>query len=206
LGDRRYLSWLCGAFDEAEGEIESGAEEALAAGHLAGVGLMVVSGEVEQAVEDEDLDFGGEGVPLSCGLLAGGVDGDGQVAGRLFAAPDAWNWLGGEREDVGGFVLVAEVAVEGLDVLVGGEKDADCAFESDGGLRLAEVCAERADRGQALVAAGCVGCGRGRTRFRGGSSVGVRVRCQVWVEEDHRARGYLPRQTVPNLFLFYAKC
>jgi hypothetical protein len=40
------------AFDEALRQAELGAEAALAAGHLACIGLMVVASEMEQAVED----------------------------------------------------------------------------------------------------------------------------------------------------------
>ena len=42
------------------GQAEGGAEKALAASHLSRVGLVVVAGEVKQAVEDEDLEFRGQ--------------------------------------------------------------------------------------------------------------------------------------------------
>ena len=48
-----------GAFYQSLGEAEAGAEFLFAAGHLAGVGFVVVAGEVEEAVEDEDLQFAG---------------------------------------------------------------------------------------------------------------------------------------------------
>jgi len=51
--------YIC-AFDEALREAETGAEEAFAAGHLSCVGLMVMTGEMEQAVEDENFDLNGE--------------------------------------------------------------------------------------------------------------------------------------------------
>jgi hypothetical protein len=71
-----------GALDEALGKAETGAEEALAASHFAVVGLVVVTGEVEEAVEDEDLDFSGEGMALLGGLTAGGGNADGKIAGN----------------------------------------------------------------------------------------------------------------------------
>ena len=119
---------LC-AFDEAVGEFEFAAEFSFAGGHLALVGLVVFAGEVEQAVEDEDLYFGVEGVVVGGGLAGGGVDGDGEVAGVLRG------YLGwrGEAEDVGGLVLAAIGAVEALEFGVGGEEDVDLAFEADGG-------------------------------------------------------------------------
>jgi hypothetical protein len=103
---------------------------------------------MEKAVEDEDFDFSAEGVALAGCLSAGGIGADGEVAGRLLCGPDAGDGIGGEGEDVGGLVLAAEVAVEGLDFLVGGEQNADGAFEAHGGLSLAEEGGERADRWQ----------------------------------------------------------
>jgi hypothetical protein len=50
-GTFEIRSYFC-AFDEAFREGEAGTEEAFAAGHLAGVGFVVVTGEMEQAVED----------------------------------------------------------------------------------------------------------------------------------------------------------
>jgi hypothetical protein len=46
------------------GRPSRGAEQTLAASHLAGVGFVVVAGEMKQAVKDEDLDFCGERVAL----------------------------------------------------------------------------------------------------------------------------------------------
>jgi hypothetical protein len=51
--------YIC-AFDETLRQVEFGAEEAFAAGHLASVGFVVVTGEMEQAMENENFDFGGE--------------------------------------------------------------------------------------------------------------------------------------------------
>ncbi len=56
-----FGSWMLCAFDEAVGEPEFAAEFGFAGGHLAFVGLVVFAGEVEEAVEDEDLYFGVEG-------------------------------------------------------------------------------------------------------------------------------------------------
>jgi hypothetical protein len=50
------------------------------AGHLAVVGFVVVAEEMENAVEDEDLEFVGEGAAEFFGIAAGGGGGDGDVA------------------------------------------------------------------------------------------------------------------------------
>jgi hypothetical protein len=133
------------AFDEALRQAEAGAEPALAAGHLAGVGFVVVTGEMEQAVKDEDFDFGRERMTLLAGLAQRGGDADGQVTGDLFSA-DAF---GGKGEHVGGFVLVAELAIEFANRRVGGEQHCDLAFEANGGLRFGEKTCQGAGGGQA---------------------------------------------------------
>jgi hypothetical protein len=76
------------------GKVELVAEFLLAAGHFAVVGFVVVSGEVEQAVEDKDFQLAGEGVALSGGLAEGGFYADGEVAGVFFFVLD--EVLGGE--------------------------------------------------------------------------------------------------------------
>ena len=48
------------ALDEALRQVEFGAEQAFAAGHLAFVGFVVVTGEMEQTVKNENFDFGRE--------------------------------------------------------------------------------------------------------------------------------------------------
>ncbi len=175
--------WLS-AFDEALGQAKLGAEKTFAAGHLAGVGFVIVAGEVEQAVQDEDLDFGGERVALFRCLAARGGDADGQVAGNFFLFLD--EGVGGKGEDVGRLVFATEAAVEAADGLVGGEQDGDLAAQTDGGLGICEKAGEGAW--------GWDGCWRrfgtygrrgtlsSRSGLRGGELV------QIWVEKDHRAR------------------
>jgi len=134
--------YIC-AFDETLREAQLCAEESFAAGHLAGVGFVIVTGEVEQAVEDEDLNFCRERMTLVNGLLERSGDGDGQVAGDFFSA----NAIGGKGEHVGHLVLIAELAVELADGHVGGEQDGDFAFETDCGLRFGEKAAQSAGGG-----------------------------------------------------------
>jgi hypothetical protein len=75
-----------GALDEALRESEFGAEEALAAGHLAGVGLVVVAGQVQQTVENKHLDFSGERVALFGCVAQRRGDADGEIAGDLLGS------------------------------------------------------------------------------------------------------------------------
>jgi hypothetical protein len=53
-----------------------GAKLAFAAGHLALIGLMIVSGQMEQAVENEHLDLRGERMALLDGLTERGGHAD----------------------------------------------------------------------------------------------------------------------------------
>jgi len=68
--------------------MELGAEAALAARHLAGVGCVVVAGEVQQAVQDEDFELCAKEVAVLSGLAAGGWNADGEVAGDFFLVLD----------------------------------------------------------------------------------------------------------------------
>jgi hypothetical protein len=77
---------------------------------LPGVGFVIVAGEVEQAVQDQDLDFDGERVVLFLCLAARGGHADSEVAGNFFLSLD--KGIGGKREDVGRLVYAAELAVE----------------------------------------------------------------------------------------------
>ena len=174
----------CGlhALDETLGEAKAGSQETLAAGHQAGVGFVVVAGEVEQAVENQHLDLGGEGMALFEGLTERGGDRDGQVAGDFFGA----NAIGGEGKHVGGLVFTAELAVEAADGEVGGELHGDFALEADGGLGQGQKTGQGAGGGQAeILFRDCRM--RGRQLLRR-SFLGRGVGVQIWVEEDHLAR------------------
>jgi hypothetical protein len=116
------------AFDETVRKIEFAAEFDFAGCHFALVGLVVFAGQVEEAVEDEDLYFGFERVVVSGGLAGCGVERNGEVAGVLCGY---FGWCG-EAEDVGGFVLATIGAVEALELGVGGEEDVYLAFEAHG--------------------------------------------------------------------------
>ena len=58
-GTELYCIGLFDALDEALREVELGAELAFAAGHLAGVGFVIVAAEMKQAVKNQHLQFAG---------------------------------------------------------------------------------------------------------------------------------------------------
>lgn len=102
-----------------------GAPAGLGAAHAAAVGFVVVAEEVEEAVEEEDAEFG-RGV-----VAVGGGLGGGAVPGNSYVAQWALGLAGGKREDVGGVVLAEEVAVHALEAGVGGNEAAEGAAEGD---------------------------------------------------------------------------
>ena len=71
----------CGAFDEALGQTEARAQYAFAASHLAVVDFVVVAGEMQQAVEDQNFDFDGQRVTLFASLAQCSRHADGEIAG-----------------------------------------------------------------------------------------------------------------------------
>jgi hypothetical protein len=72
-----------GALDEGGGETEFAAEGGFAGGHFAVVGFVVLAGEVEEAVEEEDANFVAQGVAVGGGLTGCGFERDGEIA-RVF--------------------------------------------------------------------------------------------------------------------------
>jgi hypothetical protein len=95
---------------------------------------VVEAGQVEETVEEEDFDLGGDGVAICRGLAGCGFEGDGEISGVLVGE----GWRCGETKDVGRLVLATEVSVEAAEGVIGGEKDIDVALEACGEARSAE--------------------------------------------------------------------
>ena len=138
------------AGDESVWEAEFGAEVGFARGHLARVGLVVEACEVEEAVEEEDAEFGLKRVTEAGGLSSGGFEGDGEVAGVLVGGGKAGLGRGGEAENVGGHVFSAIGAIETLQLGIGGEQDVHGADKTDGGAGAVEEAGEGGLRWEGL--------------------------------------------------------
>jgi len=93
-------------------ELETGAQQTLAAGHFAVIYLVIIAGEVQETVEDEHLDLSGKRMALLGGLTERRGYADSQVTGDLFRSWAGICALGGKRQNVCGFVLAAEPGVE----------------------------------------------------------------------------------------------
>jgi len=111
---------------------------------------VVEAGEVEEAVEEEDAEFGFERVVEVRGLAGGGIERDGEVAGMLVSGGEAGHGLGGEAEDVGGLVLATEGAIEAFELGVGGEEDVDVAPESESGAGAVKEARQRGPGGRGV--------------------------------------------------------
>jgi hypothetical protein len=109
--------------------VEFGAELLLESAHLTAIGFVIVPGEVQHAVKDENFQLGEQIVADFGGLGAGGLERDGDVAA-------CGGICGGKGKHVGGLILAAELQVEALNFGVAGEQDVDLAGEAGGALSL----------------------------------------------------------------------
>lgn len=122
---------------------------------------MIEAGEVEEAMEQENAEFGFEWMAEAGGLAGGGVEGDGEVAGVLMrggkAGDGGWERARREAEDVGRLVFAAEGTVEAFELGVGGEEDIDGAGEADGGAGAIEEAREGGLGGHGVERLGATG-------------------------------------------------
>jgi hypothetical protein len=115
-------------------QTEPRTQTTLAARHLPFVGFMIVTGQMEQAMKNEYLNFRGERVSLLNRLAPGGGHTDRQVAGNLLRA--FRQCAGGKREHVGRLVDAAVLAIEPADLSISGKQYAHLASQTDRRLRL----------------------------------------------------------------------
>ena len=144
-----------GAPYKGVGEAKLGAQGLLAGCHLAGVGLVVFTGEVQKAVEDKDAEFIARG--------SGRVrrPGGAAVSSEMARSPA---WMGASSGGVEklrmsvGLFLTAEVFVEALDFCVGGKEHLDLRREERMRVRVRVRKRARADlleRGDGCESEGC---------------------------------------------------
>lgn len=91
------------------------------------VGIMIVAGQVEHAVQHKHLEFLRGGMAVAARVVAGNLSADGDVA-SVFA---------GERKNVRGFVLAAKAAVQLLDAAAAGDEHGNFAAHTGEPLRFA---------------------------------------------------------------------
>jgi len=94
---------------------------------------MIEAGEVKQAVQQQDLDFGFEGMAEGLGLAGRRLERNSQIAGQTGAAAiAALEVSGGKGEHVSRHVLAAVVAVQLPNLGVAGEQHGNRAAEANG--------------------------------------------------------------------------
>src|ERR1035437_10808564 len=104
---------------------------------------------MQQPVQDENLDFSGERVPLPGSLAQRGGNADGKVACNfLWTVRGCVRW---KRKHIGGFVLATKAAIQAADGGVSGKQDSDLAAEPDRGLRSSEKAPQGAGGGQGEI-------------------------------------------------------
>lgn len=110
---------------------KSAAKPVFDASHLPGVALVIVTGEVEHAMENQDLQLGAERVTQAARVAGGHLAGDDDVTGEV--AVEFRN--GWEREHVGGLVLPAVTAVKGAEFAVVADDHVHVAWYASGPAR-----------------------------------------------------------------------
>jgi hypothetical protein len=116
------------AVDERGRQFEPGAQTGLDPGHASIISLVVVTGQVQHAVEYEDFQFVRNAMAVKTRVVAGDLGGDGDIA------------AGGTREgeDIGGLVFAAKAVVELAKALVAGNKDIHVTLDLGQSLGLAD--------------------------------------------------------------------
>jgi hypothetical protein len=74
-----------GAFDQALGEPEPPAQQALAPGHLPGIAFVIEPGQVEQPMKNQHLDFDPQRMSLFTRLAQCRGNADGEIAGDFLS-------------------------------------------------------------------------------------------------------------------------
>ena len=118
--------------DQPHRQLEPLAEFGFPRLHFAAVAFVIVAGQVQQPVQDEDLQLGFGGVSQFRSI--GGRD-----LGRYGKITGHPGLLGGqlEAEDVGGSIHVAVLAVHAVKFAAGGDENRDFAGQPHGALRFA---------------------------------------------------------------------
>lgn len=70
------------ALDQRDGKAERASQARFLACHFSRVGFMIVAGQVQQTVQDEDLQLVVGGVSQAAGIACGDLRRDGKIAGE----------------------------------------------------------------------------------------------------------------------------
>lgn len=127
----RSLNFSAG--NQCAGQAEAPSQFFFPGSHFAIVGFMVISGEVQQAVQKKNLQFDLESMPELGRLALGGIDGDGKIAGDRWlrgrpAVPRPRpRGEGGKGQYIGSLIDAAKFLIQFADFPVRGEQHRDLA-------------------------------------------------------------------------------
>ena len=133
------VSCRAASFDQRYGQSELLPQPLFFSGHLTVVALMIVSRQVQDAVQGKNLDFFGGGMSEAAGILGGDLGRDRHISREIAR-------FGGVRrktEHVRGLVLATETFVQNAKGLIGCDEDRQLTTQSDGTTGAAKEPVER---------------------------------------------------------------
>ena len=127
------------SFDESPGQSERAAEARFPARHLALIVFVIIAGKMQDRVQHQDLDLGGERVAEETGMVGRQVRRNGHIAGQ--AIDQAGH--GRKRQDVGRAIFPAETQVQGLQLAIAGDEHIDRARQPGSAARARDKPGQR---------------------------------------------------------------
>jgi hypothetical protein len=114
------------SFDEPDRQFELLPQFDFARLHFTAISLVIVAGQVQQSVQNQDLQLSLGRVPELGGVGGCYLSGNSEIACRLGLRRTQL-----EGQDVGGFVFVPVLLVHPTEVCAGGDENRDLALYSD---------------------------------------------------------------------------
>ncbi len=117
------------ALCEREGKGEALPQFRLERCHLSIVGFVVLSGEMEHAMQNQDTQLFGQRMSQPFRVVGGNINRDGKIAGGACMERDALLGRGGKAEHIRHLVFFAILTVELLEAITCSEENADLSLE-----------------------------------------------------------------------------
>jgi len=115
------------SLDQGHRQAQLSAKVFLLASHFAAIALMIVSRQMQNAMQREDFNLFWKRMSQAPGVLGGDFGRDGHIAGKIMHRA----WLRGKRQHVGRLIFAAVAFVQNAEGAVGRDQRRDFATESD---------------------------------------------------------------------------